>query len=489
VSARKSPTKKLRGVETSPIVAKALARIDDLRKQSATTGAPMVNGSSTEPQPYPPISTSALDRVLVELWLAADSGSRLFDDDAVLYQVVDELEPADATIIYDVAYAWLPAVEAFQEGARSRPPPLRALREAAVTRYKAILERLKPRTLTIPNDSVAYDLSSAISSRKNWKVDPELREYPHIDIDTIRISVGGIVGEETGEVGDLLALGNGKDLLDPKTSIVHDLVIGRWLEAYRAGKLDVTAHIVIRVDELLEMQGFAKHHKGGFKRELKLDCLQRLKSLERIFAAGDYVNPEGKRHRLSGRLISFGRDDEYDLLGVATPYAFRIQPFAAAEVFRTTTYFANYFLALASFDTRQGVELMAYQLGRYLVWQYRVRQSHGNWSQPYCVRTLLGSSRIEIEANPSNYKRFREQFDDALDRLERKRIVGSWEYLAGDEERLPTTGWFAPWLEARVVITPPPLIVEQGAIRAAERTEHLRLAAAAPRGRTRKKVS
>jgi hypothetical protein len=274
--------------------------------------------------------------------------------------------------------------------------------------------------------------------------------------------------------------------LDPQTSICHEAIIGKWLQAYRSNTLNKSLTVSIRVDEILAMRGIKKN-KGSYRPAQKLDYAKRIMQIESVLVHGSYVDPEGKKHHLKGRVVDIVVDDEEDLLGNKTPYEFRVRPAAAVwEFYASSEYLADYYLALARLDVRQGVERMAYMIGRYLMHQYRIRETH-NQKQPFKVRTICEQSDIEIEAKANHQPRFREHFDAALDKLQEIGVIRRWQYVDGDEERLPTRGWFRPWLdESRIVIEPPETVLERAAIRSAEHRRRLETAKHS-RSRTRKK--
>ena len=334
----------------------------------------------------------------------------------------------------------------------------------------------------VPSDAIAFSAHRALTSSIGWVM--KRGAYPHFDDvqggrpSGLRFSIGGFWGEEETDVAnDLTILEGGRDLLDPATSIVHEAALAKWLHAHRSGTLLASGAVAIRVDEILEMRGLKKATNGGYKLEQKLDVSRRLMRLDKVFVRGGYTAPDGKAHTVSGRLLNVVVDEEYDLLGNPTPFAVLVRPGDAVwNFYAASDYLADYYLAIARLDTRQGVQRLAYLIGRYLINQFRVRESTQNFSQPFLVRTLLESARVQIEANASHYTRFREQFDDALERLAKDGVLATWQYAEGDEEGLPPVGWFAPWLRCRIVVTPPAAVIEQARIRSIARAERLRLA-------------
>jgi hypothetical protein len=322
------------------------------------------------------------------------------------------------------------------------------------------------------SDPIAFGTHRALSSPSKWNQEPgEIAYFDDAGFSGLRFSIGGFVGEDspTG-----LTVIDNEAWLNPSTSIIHEAVIAKWLHAYRSGTLEESLAVRIRVDEILDLRGEKKHHKGGFPRKAKVDVSRRLLRLDKLFVRGVYLDPTGKKHAVKGRPINVTVDSEVDLFGDETPYEFLVRPGDATFPFyANSTYLADYFTALAKLDVRRpGVQRMAYLIGRYLIHQWRIREVHGNFDQPFRVETILEGARIEKEANANHYSRFREYFDAALDLLATIGIIRSWQYVPGDEESLPAQRWFAEWIRrCRVVIVPPTSVVEHAALRSTAQTQ------------------
>jgi hypothetical protein len=105
----------------------------------------------------------------------------------------------------------------------------------------------------------------------------------------------------------------------------------------------------------------------------------------------------------------------------------------------------------------------AKRLGRFLVFQYRIRANQRSWSQPYRVADLLSGAGVSIDRK--NPGRFRERIESALNVLanpgymEGPICVKSWRYR--DQVDPGSRGWFDRWLEARIVILPPDEIAHE----------------------------
>jgi len=226
----------------------------------------------------------------------------------------------------------------------------------------------------------------------------------------------------------------------------------------------------IHVNDILGFQGIKPHHKGGYRREQKTKVAEDVWTLNRIFITGPQViyekDRKGRRREkqvtVHSRLLDVSLESEHDLLGDEHPYAFNLAPgdWARPYVGHDGRMVAQLLRPVMEFDPRQGVGLKAMRLGLYLSFQWRIRSSRANYDQTWAVRTLLDGARIPIETDSRLYTRFRDQVEAALDQLQARGVIKGWQYDRGDEDTLPTRGWFKPWLNWTVAMTPPATVVE-----------------------------
>lgn len=262
--------------------------------------------------------------------------------------------------------------------------------------------------------------------------------------------------------------------LDADTSTIHDLIMGKWLYGYMYGELTNSGAVRITVEEILELRKRKKHVSGGFRREQKIETAKHIQSLESLTIKGEYITPLGKKHRISGRLLNLTIDEEVDLAGESTPFAFFIKPGDAVwDHYVDQAFLADYYQVLATYDLKNTVEKMANLIGRYLLRQFRIRQVKGTFDQPYKVKTILDQAAIEIQTNYKYFTRFQDYFDQALDRLVTDEVIACWQYR-DDPADLPTRGWFQPWLQYRLEIVPPDDIINQGRIRTEYQQRHIK---------------
>jgi hypothetical protein len=276
-------------------------------------------------------------------------------------------------------------------------------------------------------------------------------------------SYGGPAGEKlTPEAA--IAMVREVAKLAPQNYIVWVACMAKWLAELRGPKQTALGSVRIHVNEILELMGKKRHHKGGFREAQKREVSTRLAKLNELWINGTYwPSGNGKKLVIRGRSMEVSYVDEIDLLGNAVPYEFLVRPSEAIAplLLGEDAQIGTFFPSLAKLDASQGVGRMASLIGFYLAVQYRIRSASGNFNQPFKVQTLLNGACVEIEADARHYVRFREHFESALDELKNIGVIApdGWEYAKGDEDRLPDRGWFRPWLENRVVIKPPAAIV------------------------------
>ena len=93
---------------------------------------------------------------------------------------------------------------------------------------------------------------------------------------------------------------------------------------------------------------------------------------------------------------------------------------------------AEFFVVLARLKTARGIEKIAYLIGNYLVFQYRIRESSENFDQPWKIATILQRSCVPIEQDANHYLEFREQIDAAFDKLKEEGVCDDWQYVDTD---------------------------------------------------------
>lgn len=252
--------------------------------------------------------------------------------------------------------------------------------------------------------------------------------------------------------------------LDVESSIDYNACMGKWFDAMRNKKLTDALEIMIHVDEILELRGTKKHHKGGYRNEDRLAVVQRLFQLNRIYARGEFIDPEGKSYRVTGQiaLVQVAEEKSEDI-----QYMLLFRPVALINYYRKTKHLTDHPTSMARLNSgnagkgggKYGKGAMSYYFSEYLALQLRIRESKNNPSYVFYVKTLLKGSGIPVEKNPNKYSRFRDTVEFALNEMcEKSGVVIKWDYAEEDEEKqktLPEYGSFKEWYNhSRIKFTP-----------------------------------
>ncbi len=328
-------------------------------------------------------------------------------------------------------------------------------------------------------------LFRALLSRNEWQVSPE--DYPYYkdrELKNFKISIAGEPGREgisPARAAELKPVF--ENIVDPKTVILYAACMDLWNRARTSGRnlTDLQA-VRIHVDDLCELFGYKRHPNGAYQYVHKKEISKRLQDLRSLEGHGDYMDEKGRQRRLRGAYAHVTFDDFVPLLGDPEPYEFIVRPGDAVyKMVEANPALMRVYKSLAPLTTsRPNVkgsglkQEFALKIGVYLCRIFRIRQVTQSFSDPISIQTIIEKSCIAADATkaalPKHYTRFREQIDEAFDLL-RGKVIASWEYAAGDEERLPDRAWFKPWLQNRVTFTPLPDVIEAGEQRSAEQRQ------------------
>jgi Bifunctional DNA primase/polymerase, N-terminal len=264
-------------------------------------------------------------------------------------------------------------------------------------------------------------------------------------------------------------------ILDPQTGLIAIICMAKWIAARQSGTLSPGMSVSVHVNEILDLMGRQKYH-GAYRKDQKIEISRRFSELDAIKVSGPNPDPKAKNRRLRGSMFDVTFDDDFDLLKRPLPFAFIVRPGDAINesLIDGTMELADFFVSLAKLNTAAGgIERLAYQIGIYLVFQNRIRESTQNFEQPFRIGTILERQNVKIPTDARRFGKFREHVDAAFDRLRSDGVIADWRYVEGDEESLPTYGWFRRWLNCRIIIDPPTITRERARLRAASRREHI----------------
>ena len=261
--------------------------------------------------------------------------------------------------------------------------------------------------------------------------------------------------------------------LNPRTADVWRLVTAASLEAWLEGQLEPPA-VWVDVRELLEVMGYTKHHKGGYKQEDLSKAAQALADLDSfhiVIPHGAKIYPQdprtGKRRKTkleavrTYKVLTRAATDELrDLFGNRYPMRWLLKPGKWIKSY--PRHYAPLYRAIVELPAKPGRPTRAKAIGTELSYQYRQNRDRRQ-AKKLKVTTLIERACLLDEARGSrNKKRIRDYFEGALDLLAEIGVCERWEYHGPDIDRVERVkrGWFDLWLDAHVVVTAPAHIVD-----------------------------
>lgn len=249
---------------------------------------------------------------------------------------------------------------------------------------------------------------------------------------------------------------------------LFDYILAKMLASKTNNQRDVYGDFRLTPEEVLDGRGIAKHVKGGHKPENVREIIRQINDLAgievRAQISGHTQGGKGKRGKRETITLEHAVEliaihetlYEVTLTGERVPIAWQLRPGNwARELERFTPQYAVMMQGILKLHARRDAN--AKRIGRYLVYQYRIRAHERSWAQPYRVCDLLTGAGIEIDR--SNPGRFRKRIEAALDILanpEEMRgpiCIKVWHYPHA--VAASGRGWLDDWLESGVVILPP----------------------------------
>lgn len=256
-----------------------------------------------------------------------------------------------------------------------------------------------------------------------------------------------------------------RDTLSDLDADVLDGLSALWLQQARhAGD-----RAVADVDELLLMRGLKPRQqrdgsRAGFYPEQRAEIWQALGHVQNLWitvderAVPDDETGAPRLHRVESRaFVLTDRVSQVDARGQVDVRKF---------VFRPGELFGQFLFGPGSQTALLSAKALAYhsyrqvwekRLARYLSWQWRIRAGKGQWAQPYRMATLLSAIDQELSARRPNETK--ERLEGALEHLQADKVIGAWRYDRWDEDVAQHRGWAQLWLDATVLIEPPPSVV------------------------------
>jgi len=282
------------------------------------------------------------------------------------------------------------------------------------------------------------------------------------------------------------ALREGVMQLNPRTADVWRLVTATILESWGKGERE-PPRVWLDARQLCDTMSFKKHHKGGHRPENVAIAARALVDLERFYITIPYgakqypADANGKRKRTTVQararhrvLAVMAKEEAKQLFDTEwLPMRWLVTAGDWIKAYPREQ-FAPLFRALVELPGTYTPDLWAKAIGTELVWQYR--QDEGK-VQIQRVETMLRQACVLEDARQDHRKgRVRENFEKAMDTLQRSGVCTAWEYSSPDIDRVEATtrGWFGLWLQARVIVTPPPEVTKALASVAKTKKQHRR---------------
>ncbi len=252
-----------------------------------------------------------------------------------------------------------------------------------------------------------------------------------------------------------------------------DYILAKSLANKAARTRDEYGSFTITREDILDARGIAKHIKGGHKPENLAEVVEHIAHLSQLMVRANvtgYTKPQkgkrGKKETLTveAPLILIAQTlyrKAFD--GEQVPIAWHLRPGDwAIEMERFTPQLATMMQGILKLHARRDAH--AKRIGRYLVYQYRVRATQKSWAQPYRIETLLAGAGIEVDrGNPG---RFRQRIESALATLANSVemddgpvCIASWSYP--NPIAATGRGWFDRWLASGIIIMPPRTLMEE----------------------------
>lgn len=261
--------------------------------------------------------------------------------------------------------------------------------------------------------------------------------------------------------------------LNPRTADVWRLVTAASLEAWIEGQLEPPA-VWIDVRDLLEVMGYTKHHKGGYKQEDVSRAAQALADLDSfhiVIPLGAKIYPQdprtGKRRKTQLQAVRTYKvltkaavDEVRDLYGNSYPMRWLLKPGEWIKDY--PRHYAPLYRAIVELPAKPGRPTWAKAIGTELSYQYRQDRDRKQDKKLKVVTLLERACLLDEAREAKNKKRVRDYFEGALDLLTDIEVCERWEYNGSDIDHVDRVkrGWFNLWLETHVVVTAPAHIVE-----------------------------
>lgn len=243
------------------------------------------------------------------------------------------------------------------------------------------------------------------------------------------------------------------------TADVFDILTIEWLK--HANHVHDT--IEINVDDILRYRGITPRLNGnqrssGYRPDQRESIAKQIQLLDHIWIEAEreiYSNGDSqkKTQKLKGRAIHLHLEfREQDEDGNTELLLIRARP---GDMFAHTLLNGRQTALMSKKALEYDVDKFPYEkrLTRYLSYIWRIRQQNASYTDTIRVQTLLDA--IKLPLNKKRPLRTWERLEKALERLEKDRVVKSFQFENADMNIIGRRGWSKKMLEWKVQIVPP----------------------------------
>jgi len=266
------------------------------------------------------------------------------------------------------------------------------------------------------------------------------------------------------------------------TADVLDIISAAWInQATNPGAtIDITA------DDFLSYRGLQPQksgsgRRGGYKNKARQEIASQIEILENMWlvvsemtAYEEFETKNGKRRmprKWQGEsrvIIVSNRVRQVKLDGTTEePFAWRIGLGDCLTYFLLGLGRQTALLSQKALNYDPDKQKWEKRLTRYLSWLWRINSQN---RKPLTVSTIITKGIME-SVDIKNPSRTKERLEKALDRLVSDKIISAWQYEREDETIVGKRGWIANWLQWKVVVEPPQVIIDQYAKIVDEKTK------------------
>lgn len=225
------------------------------------------------------------------------------------------------------------------------------------------------------------------------------------------------------------------------------------------------AKVPLHVNDALRLMGKTPK-KRDFEPDEKREAARHYWELSQVMVVGPQtIYERGKKpvtRIVKSRLLEVTEVSESATLQDATPYTILVAPgdYAIPHMREHGGMTAQLLTPLLRAGRRQGLsKAMRLRIGFYLTNQWRIRASYGSYDQPFHVESILSGAHLPLPQDRKLRARFLEDFERTLDDLCTDGVIGWWHYIDWDAGKRTYNNWFDTWMQARVEVMPPDVVM------------------------------